>query len=663
MICALGMNGEGWRIFVWARYHRAIDVFRIFSFWLFLSAAHGAAGPFGKSLYPVFEEAGCRTCHHASGIAAATRLHFPETGASPERVEAFGRWLVTFVNREHPEQSLLLNKPTNRVKHIGAERIPAGGAEEVALKAWVDRLVLLEGEPLRRALAYKREEQPTKAKARSAMRRLTNSQYNNVVRDLVGELSQPAGQFPPEDYVNSFKNQFESQNLSPMLYEGYSNAAEKIARNAFRLGDSRGLIKCPPSPACRTQFVRSFGLQAFRRPLDADEQKRYESLFTQQTGFLKGAQAVVEAMLQSPHFLFRMDGTTDPKLTPYAAASRLSFALWDTAPDRALLESAARGELATRAGLERAARRLLADPQARLALDEFVSQWLQFDRVLSTTRDRRAYPKFSRETAVAMTEEAKRFVADLVWNDRNFMELFTAAHGYVNAELAAVYGVPAPAQEFHPVPFPKDSGRAGIFGQALFLTLTSKPGDTSPTSRGLFVREQFLCQHVPDPPPGVTTDLPALTEAKPQTNRERLAMHAANASCAGCHMLIDPIGHGLEKFDAIGERREKLTLKFYPEKVKNPKPTVVELELDTAGSVAGINHSNFQSPQELGEILARTPQCRECVVKQYFRYTAGRQETAADRAVIQRVYGAFEKSGFRFQEMIVSLMLEREFAP
>src|SRR6185295_7509023 len=140
------------------------------------------------------------------------------------------------------------------------------------------------------------------------------------------------------------------QSLSPLLIENYSAAAEKLARNAFRGGDTKGLIPCKPSAACRTRFVREFGLKAFRRPLDAAEQKRYESLMASEPDFIKGAQLLVEAMLQSSNFLFRIDATSDPKWKPYATASRLSYALWDSMPDADLFASAARGELATPQG-------------------------------------------------------------------------------------------------------------------------------------------------------------------------------------------------------------------------------------------------------------------------------------------------------------------------
>src|SRR4030095_1048689 len=151
------------------------------------------------------------------------------------------------------------------------------------------------------------------------------------------------------------------------------------------------------------------------------------------------------------------------------------------------------------------------------------------------------------DTALAMTEEARVFIRDLVWNERNFMDLFTAGYGYVNADLAAIYGVAAPVKEFDRVAFPAGSDRAGVLGQTLFLAITAKPDESSPTARGLFVREQFLCQHVAEPPPGVNTNLPEITEAKPQTNRERMREHVTNPSCSTCHNLIDPIGFGFER--------------------------------------------------------------------------------------------------------------------
>jgi hypothetical protein len=625
-------------------------------------------GPFGSGLYQILEKAACRSCHNPDGVGSPTRLIFPDPGAAPEKVEAFGRSLVTLVDRERPGNSLLANKPTNRIPHAGGVRIAPGSPDEAVLKAWIERLTKLTGVELSQALKYREEEASGGGHVAPhfEIRRLTHSQYNHTVRDLLGDQTAPARGFPPEDFVNGFRNQIQAQSLSPLLIEAYSAAAEQVARNAFRGGDTRGLIPCRPSPACRARFVREFGLRAFRRPLEPEEQKRYEALLAREADFVKGAQLVVEAMLQSSSFLFRLEETSDPRWKPYAMASRLSYAIWDSMPDAELFAAAARGDLAMRQGVEKAARRMLDHPRAREALNEFVGQWLRFDRILTTSKDRRRFPQFTRETAVAMTEEARLFIGDLVWNDRNFMDLFTAGYGYANGDLAAIYGVPAPAREFDRVAFPPGSERAGVLGQTLFLALTAKPDDSSPTARGLFVREQFLCQHVPEPPAGVNTNLPPVTEANPQTNRDRMSEHATNPSCATCHNLIDPIGFGLERFDAIGARRDKFVLQFPTGRRgegggRRAPMKSVELPIDAAGHVAGIPDSTFTSPSELGAVLARSAQCQECVVKQYFRYVAGRLETPADRPLIRRVLEEFKKSQFSFKDLIVAVTRERAF--
>ena len=617
--------------------------------------------PFSDHLYPILKNAGCPNCHNSNGVASATRLHFPDAAASPERAEAFGRSLVRLVNREHPEESLLLKKPTRRISHTGGERIKPGSPEEAVLIDWIRFLAAMPADEL--AVALKYDEAGTEAERRRGpvLRRLTNSQYNNTVRDLLGDQTQPAEQFPPEDFVTGFKDQYDAQNLSPLLEEAYSTAAEKLAQNAFRNGDQHHLIPCKPALGCRDQFVKDFGRKTFRRPLGEGELRRYASLFGRENNFVAGAQLVVEAMLQSPNFLFRLDETNNPAWKSYAAASRLSYSLWDSMPDSTLLDAAGRDELSSPAQIESEAQRMLLDPRAHQALNEYVSEWLRFDRVVNSSREHRRYPKFSRETAVAMTEEARLFISDLVWNNRDFMDAFSANYGFVNADLASLYGVPAPSQDFARVVFPLESERAGLLGQALFLSLSAKPDDTSLTGRGLFVREQFLCQHVPPPPAGVNTNLAPSTEAHPQTNRDRMGEHASNQFCATCHNLIDPIGVGFEKFDAVGARRDQYQLIFYgPHGGSHKPPKSVNLVIDTKGWVAGIPDSNFSSPRELGAILARTSLCQECMVKQYFRYVTGRMETSADSPLIRRVLEDFRQSNFHFQELMISLVRNRE---
>ena len=642
---------------------------------MFVASAGVVSGQqlsFSGQLFPILQKAGCPNCHNSNGVASATRLHFPDEDAPTARIDTFGKSLVELIDRNNLDGSLLLLKPTNRVPHGGGLRIARNSPDEATLKAWIAYLATLSGPELARALQYRREEAAGRGVAQTVeLRRLTHSQYNNTVHDLLHEASSPANQFPLEDFVNGFKDQYEALSISPIQGEAYALAAARLAANAFRRGDSRGLLPCKAGAAdsgCAAMFVRSFGRRAFRRPLTENEAARYTALFETQKDAIAGAQLVIEAMLQSPNFLFWLDDTPNPSWKPYATASRLSYFLWNTMPDDALLASAAAGELSTPDGLERVTRRMLADPRARQGLDEFVSEWLRFDRVMTAARERRMFPLFSRELATSMTEEAKRFLGDLVWNDKDFTEAFTANYSFINSDLAAVYKVNPPARDYDRVEFPVTDERAGLLGQTLFLTLTSKPEGTAPTGRGLFVREQFLCQHVPPPPPGVDTNLPPVTEAQPVTNRQRMSMHATNKMCAGCHNLIDPIGFAFEKFDAIGMHHDKAQLLFMPVSrnavaARTAKPKEVLLDVDTTGVITGLKGAQFTNPREVGVLLARTPECQQCIVKQVFRYMAGRQETPADRPVLNRAFEDFRDSQFRFQDMLVSLIKAREFGP
>src|SRR5438874_2630967 len=311
------------------------------------------------------------------------------------------------------------------------------------------------------------------------VRRLTHSQYNNTVRDLLGDQTRPADSFPQEDYVNGFKNQVATQDISPILAEAYHAAALKLAKAAFQGGDDvRHLLPCKPKSAadseCGAKFIHQFGQRAFRRPLTTAEAQRYSALLSkeaQRSGqFTDGAQLVIEAMLQSPKFLFRLEGGS----RAFHVASRLSYFLWDSMPDDELLASAASDDLATPAGIDKAVRRMVADPRAKPAVDEFTREWLRFDLTLNTVKDRAAYPQFTPELAQAMTEETRRLIADAVWNDRNFMDIFQADYAFVNTDLAALYRLPAPSSEFDKVKFLADSDRAGIVGAAMFLAATSK---------------------------------------------------------------------------------------------------------------------------------------------------------------------------------------------
>jgi hypothetical protein len=634
-----------------------------------LAAQVPATISFTRTVYPIFEAAQCRGCHSDDGVASATRLHFPEPNASPDEIEAFGITLAALVDRADPARSLLINKPTNRERHTGGVRIQPGSFDEDSLTEWVRYLA---GLP-EAAVAAARERLAAGAATSTPnqlLRRLTHSQYNNTVRDLLGDYSRPADRFPPEDFVNGFKNQLRTQGMPPLLAEAYSTAAEKLALNAFRAGDVNALLPCKPTSArdvkCRDQFVQGFGLRAFRRPLSDVELRRYAALFSAQaakTGqFLEGARIVVEAMLQSPKFLFRVESGTGGRFRDYEIASRLAYFLWDTMPDRRLLEAAASGELRTAEGLERVARSMLDQPFARQAVDEFFAQWLRFDRVLGSVKDRRRYPEFTPELAAMMVQETRMLLDNLVWNDGNFMEAFTADYSFLNADLASLYEMPAPSGEFELVRFPAGSHRTGLLGQASFLASNAGPVETSPTARGIFIREQLLCQHVPNPPPGVNTQVPEPTPDRPLARRQRMQAHVENPTCASCHRLMDPIGFGLENYDASGRWRDKEVIEFESSDSKGRDPgKKVELPIDARGEIAGLANSAFSEPKQIGRVLADSRACQECVVKQLFRFAFGRMETSADREAVRSAVAAFRESRFRFKELLVALVRAPQF--
>jgi hypothetical protein len=618
-----------------------------------LIASVASAADFATDVYPLLQKAGCAGCHNHDGVASGTRLKFPETH-SAAALNSFGRSLSPLVDKANPAKSLLVQKPTRAVAHAGGKRFEPGSPEEAALVQWAEFLATDNTHPVATEEVSHKPQSPV-------MRRLTHAQYNNTIRDLLGDDSRIADQFPAEDFVHGFRNQYESQSTSPLLAEAYAGAAEKLAKKAFAGEDISRIVPCKTQDAaCRDKFIRSFGRKAFRRPLTDAEAARYTKLFAKgsvgKDGFRGGARMVVEAMLQSPNFLLRIENGQQKAWRPYETAGRLSYFLWNSMPDEGLLKSAENGELDTPEGVDRIARRMLKDPRASEAQYEFLAEWLRFDRLFSSIKDRRTFPQFTPELTLAMAEETRKLFSELVWNKRNFMEFYSAEYGFLNSDLARLYGVTPPGQDFAKVDFPASTQRAGILGQATFLSMSSKPAETSPTARGLFVREQFLCQDVPQPPAGVSTNLPALTKAKPQTTRERLSVHLSSESCSSCHSLIDPIGFGFEKFDALGQYREKQRVVFAPErKEKNGRSEVFNLELDTSGFVAGIKESAFTNPRELGKVLAASEQCQECVVKQVFRYAAGRHETLPDRRVIRKAYEDFSKSGFQFQELLVSL--------
>ncbi|MCA9538113.1 MAG: DUF1592 domain-containing protein [Myxococcales bacterium] len=496
------------------------------------------------------------------------------------------------------------------------------------------------------------------------LRRLTRVEYDNTVSQLLSDTSRPARAFPPDEEAGGFDNQAAAQSVSPLLAENYLNAAETLAaRTAERRLPT--LAGCPaPSDAATCEasvrvFIQSFGLRAWRRPLAADEIQECLDLFDQGAALGEGDfdaragfELMLAAMLQSPHFLYRVefgDGEQVPDaapdvtaLTDYEIATRLSYFFWNTMPDEGLFEAAARGELHTAEQIEAQARRLLATPRAREAVKTFHRQWLGLDEIehiKAFGKNPEIYPDYDETLLPLLQEEAERFIEHVIFDGEGTMSaLFTAPYSMMNRRLAEWYGVSGPeGDDFEEVDL-DPAIYSGFLSQAGLLALHSKPDRSSPIHRGLFVRKRLLCQ-IPPPPPDIVPEAPLVDET--QTTRQQFAQHKTDPLCAGCHRMIDEIGFGFESFDGLGRYRE----------------TEWGLPIDDTGNMFETVDIDgpFDGVVGLGERLAGSEQVRDCVVRQWFRFGQGRVETVDDACTLATLRSTFEDSGRDIRELLVTL--------
>ena len=331
----------------------------------------------------------------------------------------------------------------------------------------------------------------------------------------------------------------------------------------------RAIFTCRPEAggdggACARAILSRLARRAYRRPVtdgDVDLLLAFHDRRRRTDGFEAGIQFALQRLLSDPEFLFRIERDPDGlapgaayPLSGLALASRLSFFLWSSIPDEALLAAAVRGELADPALLERQVRRMLRDPRARALVENFAGQWLLLRNIPSVTPDPNLFPTFDENLRAAFRRETELFVASILRDDRSLVDLIAADHTFVDERLAAHYGIPGVyGSRFRKVTL--DERRGGLLGHGGLLTVTSYPNRTSPVLRGKWVLENLLGAPPPPPPP----DVPSFPErggaGEPATVRELLEMHRRNPACAGCHAPMDPLGFALEQFDAIGRWR------------------------------------------------------------------------------------------------------------
>jgi hypothetical protein len=484
----------------------------------------------------------------------------------------------------------------------------------------------------------------------SPVRRLTRAEYDNTVRDLLGDATAPARKFPQEEVVLGFTNNADGQSVSGLLIEQYESAATDLALAAT--GNLPKLLGCDPAArgedACVRAFLPGFGLRAYRRPLAPDEVDRLFAFYAagkQAWDFRTGVRLMLQAMLQSPNFLYRLEtgGATVAgaitKLGGYDMASRLSYLLWSSMPDTALLDAAAAGKLETAAQVQEQARRMLADPRAGQAVTTFVSEWLELEKLAKVEKDATLFPRFTTPIRALLRRETEAFAASLILGGGNLEALLTAAHTFMNKDLAAYYGTSGPKGDAFERVALDGARRAGLVTQGGLMAANAKVNQSSPVARGLFVREHLLCSTPPPPPPNANVSPPAPDPAL--TTRERFARHRTDPACSSCHLLMDPVGLGFEHFDAAGLWRDS----------EGGKP------IDASGELVSTADANgkFDGAVELGARLGGSSQVRDCMVVQWFRHAYGRSELDGDQCTLAALGAAFAPGKGDFKALLVAL--------
>lgn len=496
---------------------------------------------------------------------------------------------------------------------------------------------------------------PDLVPAAPTMYRLTRAQYENSVRDLLGDVEVPRD-LEDDTPLHGFASVGASElTISPRAVEQYEAAARQLMAQVFTPDRRVAFTGCDdPSLDCAATFVATFGRRAWRRPLSNEEVTLFTELYEQLAADLLDPWQALEftatGMLQAPDFLFRVEhgeaAEDGRRYTNYEMAARLSYLLWNSTPDDALLDAAERGELVTDAGLRAQAERLLADPRARDTVRRYFGEYFNLGRLDALEKDRDLFPQMSDTLGPAMRGEIERVIDHFVFErDSDLRELLTTRDTFVTAELAALYNLPAvETPGFVPVELPEDGPRAGLMAMGGILALNAHNTVTSPTHRGKFVQNFLLCVDVPPPPPGVVTSLEEIPddEAAPITTREKLARHAEDPACVGCHRLMDPLGLALENFDAIGAWRT----------------TENGLPIDASAEIQGVR---FQGAKELGALLRDQDAIGECVARRLYRHASGRlEEREQERAIID-LTADFVSNGHRFQSLLIALVLSDGF--
>jgi Protein of unknown function (DUF1592)/Protein of unknown function (DUF1588)/Protein of unknown function (DUF1595)/Protein of unknown function (DUF1585) len=434
--------------------------------------------------------------------------------------------------------------------------------------------------------------------------------------------------------------------------------AQRVVSQEFR----GFLVPCAPrhvdapDKSCATRFLTSVGRLLYRRPMTRDEQTQIVASANEAAGRLKdfyaGLAVALEGLLISPNTLFIIERSEpDPKrpshrrLESYSLASRLSFFLWNAAPDEELLKLAEHGDLQTPESRAKAVDRMLSSPRLVTGMRAFFDDMLGFDDFAVLSKDPDIYPAFVGDTVHDAREQTLRVIIDhLIVRKRDYRDLFTTRDIFISPSLGPLYGVATPPG-WTPYEVPAGSQRVGLLTQIAFLASHAHPGRSSATLRGKALRELLLCQQVPRPPPNVDFSLIEDPKSPLHTARERLTAHRANPVCAGCHKITDPIGLALENFDGAGQFRE----------------TERGAPIDASGNLDG---KSYQDALGLAQAVHDHPGVPACLVKRVYTYGIGGpvKSNDNDKAVLKYLGARFAEEGYRLPDLLRTIALSTAFS-
>jgi len=497
--------------------------------------------------------------------------------------------------------------------------------------------------------------------ASAPMRRLTDVQYRNVVRDVFGGAVRSDDlDFPAVAAGLGATGYSTEPAVNPTSYTGVEAMATSAETVALRVVEQLpGLLPCAASgdDACGQEFIDRFGMRAYRRPLTEEERSELFDLFVAARGepgatFDDGIATVTATLMQAPPFLYQVEIGGAPRdgyatLDGWEIASRLSFLLWDTMPDQALFDDAAAGRLGDAGTRASHARRMLADPKASPVLVRFFREWSGVDRLEASAKDEGWFPEFTPRLAASMDLELELFVQDMVRSGGTVGDLFTSPRSFVDAELAAFYGVPAPGAPDTFVPTELDPNvRPGLLTRPAVLASLAHEQRTSYVHRGVFVLTRVLCQQIPPPPMDAQTREPEYPANA--TNREKSEIRRTVDECAFCHETIDPVGLAFEHYDAIGRYRET-----WPEEVGVDASGELPGYLDVGGDVYGV--------AEMANRFGASETVAECMTRQWFRFSFGRLEDYVDECTVESMVESWSDQDRRLDALIVGITETQAF--